>query len=438
MLAMLVFGMIHAIDQPAQLMPAAHMQHVVRHVRAGHKVRNHRQAIRPIRPRRPRNIHAIEIRRRRHRVGIDRVRHRMHRRRLLHRLHRQLKVQRHRRIRAHRDRLLEIRKPRLRRSSRHNPPAAAPEPGTSHPPRYRRKRQIRAPRPHRNLRPRNRPVVRIMHHSRHLSEDRRQRVPRPQNTHHKQPRKNMRLCAYKPFSSHPRRQQTARHWRLASHPTQKRCIFIKKESLSSTQRAAARRLFLRRSTPQRMHARQPPASLQASETIATHSLACRYREIAGGPRLCRARTEDTRRIDSVCGDPAGCAISPANTADAVSSVQSRCIAPGSPCGPYGQGAVTIATSRLRPRIARSGRALSRSIHHHAGHHHAHHRAMMRAIATAARRQVPRSALHRKQRRDHRQAEDQHNRYGQESSQAFMLAQAHPSVIHPALRNTPRE
>jgi len=73
--------------------------------------------------------------------------------------------------------------------------------------------------------------------------------------------------------------------------------------------------------------------------------------------------------------------------------------------------------QLCPRITRSRGPIGRA-HHHAGHHHA----MMLAIATAARRQIPRIALHREQRRDHRQAEDEHDRDCQESPQALILAQ----------------
>jgi len=81
--------------------------------------------------------------------------------------------------------------------------------------------------------------------------------------------------------------------------------------------------------------------------------------------------------------------------------------------------------RLRPRIPRRGGPIGRA-HHHAGHHHA----MMLAIATAARRQVPCIGLHREQRRDHRQAENENDRNGQESPQALILAQ--PPTLATAL------
>ena len=50
----------HAIDKPAQLMTAPHVQHVVGHIRARNVIRDHRQTISPVGPRGVRNVSPVD------------------------------------------------------------------------------------------------------------------------------------------------------------------------------------------------------------------------------------------------------------------------------------------------------------------------------------------------------------------------------------------
>ncbi len=105
---------LHTVDLPIKLVPAAHVQHVVRDIRSRREVRNHRETIRAIRSRRLRDILAIHQRRRRHTVHIRRRHHAVHRHTLLHPSHLHLKVQHRRRIRCQRVHPLLRLEPRLR------------------------------------------------------------------------------------------------------------------------------------------------------------------------------------------------------------------------------------------------------------------------------------------------------------------------------------
>jgi hypothetical protein len=101
-----------AVDQPVELVAAAHVQHVVRHVRAGDEIRDHRQAIRLVGTRGVRDILAADEGLGRGRIDVRRIRVPFHRHRLLDRRNIELNVQRYRSLAVYRHRLLVILKSR--------------------------------------------------------------------------------------------------------------------------------------------------------------------------------------------------------------------------------------------------------------------------------------------------------------------------------------